>query len=64
MGRNRFKITARFYAAWFQEDSSVILFYGLEIIWFPELSFVAWFSFECLYRILEVKTSKKALDMC
>ena len=32
MGRNRFQITARFYAAWFQEDSSVSVFYGLEII--------------------------------
>jgi hypothetical protein len=42
----------------------VSLFYGLEIILFPGLSFVAWFSFESLYRILEVKTSKKALDMC
>jgi hypothetical protein len=42
----------------------VSLFYGLEIIYFPVLSFVAWFSFEYLYRILEVKTSKKALEVC
>jgi hypothetical protein len=27
------------------------LFYGLEIIWFPELSSVAYFSFEYCHRI-------------
>jgi hypothetical protein len=40
------------------------LFYGLEIIWFPQLSSMAYFSFEYRHGIWEVKTCKKRSKIC